>query len=179
MGILCKKNGIVQVIEYSEISTEMAHQTNADGSLTYNTGNIVTHIFTFNCLKSVCNRADEMPFHLAKKEVSIYNPSTGENEKVWGYKYEQFVFDAFQLADNVFALEVVRSEEFTAIKNKDGNDSPQTALKEVSAYYRKLLENAGATVTGDGPVEIHPIISYAGENLEFVNGKSFNTPVLL
>ena len=179
MGILCKKNGIVQVIEYSEISEEMANERTEDGSLKYNTGNIVTHIFTLNCLRDVCNRAEEMPYHLAKKQVTMYNPDTKSYDVEWAYKYEQFVFDAFQLVSDVFALEVVRAEEFTAIKNKEGKDSPNSALNDVSNYHRSLLEKAGATVTGPGLVEISPLISYAGENLQFVSGKSFNPPVLI
>ena len=174
-----KKNGVVQVIEYSEISHEMAHQTNEDGSLTYNAANIVTHIFSIDCLESICERAEEMPYHLAKKKISRYNPETKTYEEVDGYKYEQFVFDSFQLVDDIFALEVSRAEEFTAIKNKTGSDCAETARNALSAFHRKLLEDAGATIEGDGLVEISPLLSYAGENLESYANQRLVTPVCL
>ena len=177
MGILCRKNGVVEVIEYSEISSEMAHQRNEDGQLTYNAGNIATHIFTLSCLQEISKRAEEMPYHLAKKEVTAYDPQTKQSVSIWAYKYEQFIFDAFQLVSDVFALEVVRSEEFTAIKNKSGSDSPQTALADVSAFHRLLLEQAGAKIEGDGLCEISPLVSYAGENLERVSGQLFVSPL--
>merc|ERR1712137_258678 len=179
VGILCKKNGIFQVIEYSEISEEMANQRNEDGSLTYNTGNIVTHIFTLDCLRDVCNRAGEIPYHLAKKEAQVYNPQSKSYEKSWVFKFEQFVFDSFQLVKDVFAFEVARSEEFTAIKNKEGKDCPATALQDLSNLHRSFLTNAGAIINGDGLVEISPLISYAGENLESYKAQTLTTPVLL
>ena len=178
MGILCKKNGIVQVIEYSEISEEMAHQRNEETQeLTYNAGNIVTHIYTLDCLQDVSRRAEEMPYHLAKKEVRVYDPVSKEYTSQMAYKYEQFVFDAFQLVEDIFALEVVRCQEFTAIKNKSGNDSPASALSDYSKYHRTLLENAGVNVEGDGLVEISPLISYAGENLDHLRSQTLQTPV--
>ena len=39
-------------------------------------------------------------------------------------------------AQNLVALEVERGEEFAAIKNKEGNDSPATARKLLSDLHR-------------------------------------------
>lgn len=178
VGILCKKNGVVQVIEYSEISEEMAHQKNPHTQeLMYNAGNIVTHIYTLDCLQDVSRRAEEMPYHLAKKEVRVYDPESKDYTSQMAFKYEQFVFDAFQLVEDIFALEVVRCEEFTAIKNKSGTDSPSSALQDYSNYHRSLLERAGVTVEGNGLVEISPLVSYAGENLDHLRSTTLQTPV--
>lgn len=157
----------------------MANQRNDDGSLTYNTANIVTHIFTLDSLQEICKRSEEMPYHLAKKNMTVFNPETQSNEKVDGYKYEQFVFDSFQLVEDVFALEVSRAEEFTAIKNKEGKDSPQTALNDISNYHKTMLSKVGAIIEGDGIVEISPLLSYAGENLSSYSGKVLKTPIYL
>jgi len=85
-----------------------------------------------------------------------------------------FVFDVFEYA-NVVAFEVPREGEFTPVKNADGIDSPESARNELSAYHKKLAQQAGATFTStDGLFEISPLLSYQGENLAFLKGKSLS-----
>ena len=43
-------------------------------------------------------------------------------------KFETFIFDCFQRVEDISVLRVSREKEFAPIKNKDGEDSPQTAL---------------------------------------------------
>jgi UDP-N-acetylglucosamine pyrophosphorylase len=50
------------------------------------------------------------------------------------YKYEAFIFDGFSYFDDMSVLRVKREEEFAPIKNKEGNDSPETAI----ALYNKF-----------------------------------------
>ena len=177
MGVLCQKNGRVEVVEYSEISSELANKRDEAGNLLFNAANIVTHIFTLDALEKVCDKADEMPLHLAKKEIKVYD---GEKQtSQWGYKYEYFVFDCFQFLDTFFALEVDRFFEFSPIKNKEGDCSPVTAAEQLFKVHRKYLEDAGATIQGDGPCEISPLLSYSGESLESYKGAVLVPPVYL
>jgi UDP-N-acetylglucosamine/UDP-N-acetylgalactosamine diphosphorylase len=42
-----------QVVEYSEITPSTAELRNADGSLTFNAGNICNHFFTLEFLQKI------------------------------------------------------------------------------------------------------------------------------
>ena len=183
---MCVKNGSIQVVEYSEISEEMSQSRNEAGELRFNAGNIVTHIFTLDFLIDVAKR--DLPYHLAKKSIPAIifdadNNTSGETGTVSGCKYEQFVFDSFSFADldKVLHMEVAREAEFSAVKNKVGKDSPQTAVSAVSAHHRALIEQYGGTVVVSGDderCEVSPLVSFAGEGLAAIvaNG-TFHTPV--
>lgn len=69
-------------------------------------------------------------------------------------------------------LEVDRTEEFSPLKNADGakNDTPTTCRSHYLERGTKWVKDNGANV--DGLVEVKS--SYAGEGLQFVNGKTYN-----
>lgn len=54
VGVICKRDGIYQVVEYSEISEDMRNLRQPNGDLVYNAGNICNHFFTTQFLDSVC-----------------------------------------------------------------------------------------------------------------------------
>lgn len=54
VGVICKRDGIYQVVEYSEISEDMRNLRQPNGDLVYNAGNICNHFFTTEFLDSVC-----------------------------------------------------------------------------------------------------------------------------
>ena len=51
-------------------------------------------------------------------------------------KFEAFIFDAFSKVDDMLLLRSVREHEFAPIKNKEGQDSPQTALELYKKCWR-------------------------------------------
>jgi len=179
-GIFCVENETSRVIEYTEISHELSHRVNDQGQLVFNATNIVTHIFTFNSLRKLSG-SKALIYHKAKKAVPAYNPITKQTESIEGMKFEKFVFDVFQHTpkEQMFLYNCPRNQEFSPIKNKEGNDSPKTALDQISNLHRSWLEAAGAIIEGDDICEISPLVSYGGENLEGYRGKTLQSPVNL
>jgi len=183
VGVVCRLDGKYQVVEYSEIKEETASLRRPDNpsKLVYNAGNICNHFYTTKFLLRVCNDHDQsLPYHIAKKKI----PTVG-GEKVQGVKLEKFVFDVFQFTEKFVVWECLREEEFSPLKNADDpskKDTPTTARNALFALHRKYLTEAGATLApkSDGSwdegqkVEISPLLSYAGENLEGkVSGQTF------
>ncbi|KAK6631787.1 hypothetical protein RUM43_013851 [Polyplax serrata] len=187
IGVVCKVNKKLQVVEYSEISNFDANRKNDDGRLTFSAGNICNHFFTREFLEKVANQFEsEMKLHRAKKKIpyidgngKLINPTDCN-----GVKIEKFIFDVFVFASdlNFVIWEVPRDEEFSALKNSiDSNeDNPHTARESIFKLHKKFIENAGGQVTVNGAIEISPLISYGGEGLESkCKGQIFKPPVLL
>ena len=129
VGVFCKHNGKPSVIEYSEISQEMAEETTADGELKYAESHILCNLFSVNAIDKIST--EKLPYHKAHKKATYID----ENGKVIvpdkpnAYKFEAFLFDAFESLDDIIVLRVKREEEFAPVKNKEGQDSPETARK--------------------------------------------------
>lgn len=129
VGVFCKKNGRPSVIEYTEITDEMANARNQNGELLYGESHILTNLFNIKALEDIAE--DKLPYHKAFKKAK-YMDENGEivkPEKPNAYKYEAFIFDAFEKLDSMSILRVKREDEFAPLKNADGEDSPNTATQ--------------------------------------------------
>ena len=54
------------------------------------------------------------------------------------YKFESFIFDAFEFFDDIAILRGKREDDFAPVKNKDGVDSPKTAKELYEKYWNKI-----------------------------------------
>ena len=127
VGVFCKKNNRPYVIEYTEITDRMANERNSEGELVYGESHILTNLFNIKALENISN--NKLPYHIAFKKVQ-YMDKNGEiikPEKENGYKFESFIFDAFERLDDMSILRVKREDEFAPLKNAEGEDSPNTA----------------------------------------------------
>lgn len=154
-----------------------------DGQLIYNAANICNHYFTVDFLHDVAiNHEKEMELHAAKKKIPYIdeNGNRIEPKSPNGFKIEKFVFDVFEFAKQLSVWEGIREEDFSPLKNADsvGQDCPSTARNDVLKIHKKWLLNAGATSVAND-VEISPLLSYAGENLNHIMGLSLEGPCVL
>lgn len=179
VGVVACRNNKPSVVEYSEISQEQAERRDSEtGELIFRAGNIANHFYTTTFLNQVEAFEEELAFHIARKKIPHVDLETGEIVKPGkpnGMKLEMFVFDVFPFTERFAVLEVVRNEEFSPLKNAPGtgSDDPETSRNDLLAQHRRFLEHAGAIVDKDVEIEISPLVSYAGEGLESVKGKTF------
>lgn len=137
VGVFCKANGIPSVIEYSELPTQMANLRDEDGELMYGEAHIMCNLFTLDAIKKIS--VHDLEYHVASKKANYMNGNEEfvEVSEPNAYKFEAFIFDAFNLFDNISILRGKREEDFAPVKNKEGNDSPATATKLYNDYYNK------------------------------------------
>ena len=137
VGVFCKRNGKPGVVEYTEISKEMAERTNENGELVFAESHLNCNMFSVKAIEEVANK--NLPYHIAHKKASYIdeNGNLVVPEKPNAYKFESFIFDAFDMLDDMAILRVKREEEFAPVKNAEGTDSPETARKLYEDYYKK------------------------------------------
>lgn len=119
VGVFCKRNNKPSIVEYIELSEDMRNKRDGNGELVYGEANILSHLVSIEAIEKISTCS--LPYHIAKKNGF--------------YKFETFIFDAFEHFDNMLVMRVKREDEFAPIKNKEGVDSPETA-KEI--YERKM-----------------------------------------
>lgn len=138
VGVFCKRNGKPSVVEYSEISKEMAEKRDEDGNLVFGESHILCNLFNIKAIEKISEL--KLPYHVAFKKAQFLDENGNLIEKPSkpnAYKFEAFLFDAFESLDNIAILRVKREEEFAPVKNAEGVDSPETARKLYIDYYNK------------------------------------------
>lgn len=178
VGVLALEGGRPKVVEYSEITNEMAEsRESACGSLLYGASHICVNWFSMAFLRRFCrDEIESLPLHVAKKKIPTIDADGAHinPEAPNGIKLELFVFDTFPHARKLVALQVPREDEFAPVKNAPGSasDSPDTARSLFSALCRSRLHAAGGSIKvprgvgeSEALLEISPLVSYAGEGL--------------
>ena len=138
VGVFCRKNKKLSVVEYTEISDTMANLRDDYGSLVYGDGNAIFHLFNIKALERLSKL--KLPYHTALKKAK-YIDEHGNlivSEEPNAFKFEMFIFDAYEAFDDCIILRVKREEEFAPIKNAQGADSPTTARKLYLDYMNKV-----------------------------------------
>ena len=137
VGAICRRNGKIGVIEYSEMSDEMKNKRNEDGELTYAESHIMCNLFSINALKLLSDKP--LPYHIAhkKSEYLNYDGNIVKPTEPNVYKFETFIFDSWEYFDNIAILRGKREEDFAPIKNKEGVDSPETAIELYNNYNKE------------------------------------------
>ncbi len=127
VGVLCLDGTQPDIIEYYELTDEMANQKDADGNLAYCYGVIMNYLFNLAKLEEIVDK--KIPVHIVEKKIECLcaDGVTRKPEKENGRKFETLVVDLVKPMGSVLPFEVVREKEFAPIKNKTGVDSVESA----------------------------------------------------
>lgn len=187
VGILSRRCSDCKMVvaEYSELDPKLADAVDEQGSLCFNTANIAVHMFSTAFLRAICyDPSLHLPYHVAKKKIPSIDMESGValTGPPIGIKLEAFIFDVLEHAQNPVILQVDRWAEFAPLKNASGSapeDTPEACRERLFALHKRWLGEAGALVLGEGPCEISPLISYAGEGLEVYEGQVLELPQVI
>lgn len=137
VGVFCKRNGKPNVIEYTEITEDMAEARDKDGELLYGESHILCNLFSVDAVERM--GANPLPYHVTFKKAKYIDKDGNliEPDSPNAYKFEAFLFDAFGEVDEMAVLRVKREEEFAPVKNADtaGVDCPKTARELYKKFY--------------------------------------------
>jgi UDP-N-acetylglucosamine/UDP-N-acetylgalactosamine diphosphorylase len=173
VGITALVNGRLGIIEYSDLTKEQMHERGKSGALKFDGGNIAVHMIRVDFVERMNKGGLRLPYHKAVKHVAGIDekgkeiPADVKN----GMKFETFVFDALGEAKNSVTMEVRRENEFSPVKNAEGEDSPATARKHLVAMWSRWMLAAGLNLPkseeGMSPwsIEISPLTALDAEEL--------------
>lgn len=135
VGVLCMDGDKPDIIEYYELTDEMANQKDENGDYAYCFGAIMNYLFRLSRLEEIADA--KIPVHIVEKKIErvCEDGVTRKPEKENGKKFETLVVDLIKLMGSALPFEVVREKEFAPIKNKTGVDSVESA--------RELLKQNG------------------------------------
>ena len=167
-------DGILQVIEYSDLPESLALEKNPDGTPRFNAGSIAIHALRVSFVERLnAGGRLELPWHRAEKKVPYVDERGNaiKPEKPNAVKLEQFVFDAIPLAKNAIVYETERREEFSPVKNAQGVDSPAMSRRDQLRRAARWLKSAGVDVPmqGEEPattIEISPLFAVTEKHLK-------------
>lgn len=122
VGRLALVDGKKSVIEYTEIPE------GEDSS--FKNANIGIHVFSVDFLDRAANT--KMPYHLALKNLEFLDENLNLVREE-ALKFEKFYFDVFHVAEKHNTLQVDRAGEFSPLKNREGQDSVETARRDLES----------------------------------------------
>ena len=131
-GVFCLKDNKLNVLEYTEISPELANKQDEEGKLFLGDAHINCNMFNIDSIDKILNL--EIPYHIAKKKAT-YMDNDGnivKPEEANAYKYEKFIFDYFPYLEKTGIYNVKRENEYEPIKDN--------AEKARVAYMKKKGE---------------------------------------
>lgn len=189
LGIWVQVAGRDRVVEYIDMPAEKMRARNEDGSLQFSGGSIAIHCFSVAFIRALNQEGFALPVHHTHKKIPFVdeNGKTVKPTEPNGTKLETFVFDALALAKSVVAVETLREEEFSPVKNATGTDSPETARRDMSRAYARLLRAAGINVPVDTngyplyPIEMSPLVGQNPQEIRaaYKGPRNIDGPLLL
>ena len=115
----------------------MAEEIDQNGELKYGESHIMCNLFTIDAIEKISK--EPLMYHSAFKKNSYIDENGKEviPEEPNSYKFESFIFDAFEFFDDIAIMRGKREDDFAPVKNKEGADSPKTAKELYEKYWEK------------------------------------------
>lgn len=141
VGVFCKMNGHPKVIEYTELPEKMAEEIDDKGELKYGESHIMCNLYSIEAIEKISQ--EPLMYHSAFKKNSYIDENGKEiiPEGPNSYKFESFIFDAFEFFDDIAILRGKREDDFAPVKNREGVDSPKTAKELYEKYWERRKRN--------------------------------------
>lgn len=138
VGAMCLEDGKPSIVEYYELTPEMAEARDEKGTLLYGFGVILNYLFRVDKLLEIAEKS--LPLHVVEKKVPYIdeNGVAVKPETPNAYKFETLILDMVYMMDNCLSFEVDREKEFAPVKNAIGTDSVESA--------RALLKKNGIQI---------------------------------
>lgn len=165
VGVYLSIKGKDAIIEYNDLSIKKMSAVDENGAILYWAGNTAIHVLSLSFIERLNKHGFALPYHRAIKTVKTIGPDE-KPIKTEAWKFETFVFDAIPLARKTCCVEAAREEEFSPVKNRDGDDSPETAQRAMNNLHIRWFEEAGIVVPPATKVEISPL--FALDKEEFI-----------
>lgn len=173
VGMFCRQDDRTCVIEYSDLPQKLQHETETNGALRFRAGSIAIHLFNRELIEQLGRAASDgtLPFHAARKKVPSldHQGQLIEPDEPNAIKFEMFIFDALPFAENPLVMETLRENEFSPVKNAEGEDSPATSRRDQLRQFARWLTAAGvdltinASGTPDLAIEVSPAFADSEE----------------
>ena len=137
VGVFGKMDGRPKVIEYTELPKRMAEQKDRNGELKYAESHIMCNLYTIDAIEKISK--ETLMYHSAHKKNSYIDEEGKEiiPQEPNSFKFESFIFDAFEFFDDIAILRGKREDDFAPVKNKEGSDSPKTAKELYEKFWNK------------------------------------------
>ena len=143
-----------RMVEYTEMTKEECLKKRADGKLYHLYGSPAIHVFDRAFLER--EAGEDMPLHLAFKKIPSIDAKGNLNKPTEpnGYKFEKFIFDLLPKARKAAFLAFNQEDEFSPLKNAEGDDSPETCRRDMMAKWRKMLAGSGVEMAENAVFEL-------------------------
>ena len=166
VGVPMQFGSQFRMVEYTEMTEEQCKRTGKDGKLYFLYGSPAIHVFDRAFLEREASK--NMPLHLAFKKIPTVDAKGAvvKPTEPNGYKFEKFIFDILPNAKRAAFLAFEQKDEFSPVKNAEGNDSPATCKADLTAKWTKWLAEVGVAVKAGVPVEIDPAYALDASDLK-------------
>ena len=133
--VFARKKHKPSIVDCENFTEELCKITNSEGKFLYRETNMLAHLFSLKAIKKISSV--NLPYHRAFRKNAFVNDEgmkqVPDSSNI--YKFEQFVFDAFEYFDNIALLRVDEEKEFAPIKDFNGPYNPEIAAHK----YEKIV----------------------------------------